>query len=281
MSVIGEQIKKYRIKCGYTQEQLGQLIGVTTQAVSKWERGGLPDADTLPRIAQSLGVSIDALFGYEDDENEMLNLARRINRMPQKEAYRFAFGICWAIEIGLMRDISLMEKFINFFSGEHKQAAELDDYYSKILTDGGISTARISPGFRHFFLMTEPDDSLKNHIAGPDELRRVFEVFSDEKCLRILCGMYTRLNYPVTEDVIIRQTGIDKDDLKRCMEILCKNCLAVKTPVVTLDGETDAYQFSQESSVIPLLCIADEIVKNIKKDYCDFVISFERTKPLM
>lgn len=280
MSVIGEQIKKYRIKLGYTQEQLGQMIGVTTQAVSKWERGGLPDTDILPRIAHSLGISIDALFG-DDDENEMLNLARKINRMPEKDAYRYAFEICWAIEIGLMRDISLMDRFINFFSEEPRQSAELDDYYSKIMTDGGMATARISPDFRHFFLMTEPSDSIKKHISDPDALRNVFEILSDEKCLYILFSMYTRLNHPVTEDVLIRQTGIEKAELEHCMEILCKNCLATQSPVVTLEGETNAYQFSQESSVIPLLCIADEIVRNIKKDYCDFVISFERTKPLM
>lgn len=44
MSVIGKQIKKYCTKKGFTQEQFGQLLGVTTQAVSKWERGGTPDA---------------------------------------------------------------------------------------------------------------------------------------------------------------------------------------------------------------------------------------------
>ena len=44
MSVIGKQIKRYRTQKGLTQEQLGQLLGVTTQAVSKWERGGTPDA---------------------------------------------------------------------------------------------------------------------------------------------------------------------------------------------------------------------------------------------
>ena len=62
MSVIGEQIKKYRVSKEITQEQLGQMIGVTTQAVSKWERGGVPDAESIPLIADALGVSTDMLF---------------------------------------------------------------------------------------------------------------------------------------------------------------------------------------------------------------------------
>ena len=65
MSVIGEQIKKYRNQKNFTQEKLGNLIGVTTQAVSKWERGGTPDAEILPRLADALEVSIDALYGRE------------------------------------------------------------------------------------------------------------------------------------------------------------------------------------------------------------------------
>ena len=40
---------------GLTQEQVGRMIGVTTQAVSKWERGSTP-----------LGVSVDALYGREE-----------------------------------------------------------------------------------------------------------------------------------------------------------------------------------------------------------------------
>lgn len=66
MSVIGEQIKKIRTEKGITQEQLGELIGVTTQAVSRWERGGTPDAELLPRISDVLGVSTDSLFGREE-----------------------------------------------------------------------------------------------------------------------------------------------------------------------------------------------------------------------
>ena len=76
MSVIGEQIKKYRVERGITQEQLGQLVGVTTQAVSRWERGGTPDAEILPQLARVLGVNIDTLFGREEQSFAIM-LAKR------------------------------------------------------------------------------------------------------------------------------------------------------------------------------------------------------------
>ena len=65
---IGEKIAKYRKLKGYTQEQLGELVGISGQAVSKWENGGVPDTYLLPNISKILGVSIDALFGVEKKE---------------------------------------------------------------------------------------------------------------------------------------------------------------------------------------------------------------------
>ena len=92
MSIIGEQIKKHRIAKGITQEQLGQLVGVTTQAVSKWERGGTPDAELLPALSEILSVSIDALFGRED-ESLAFTLARKLSLMPDEEIFKYAFAI--------------------------------------------------------------------------------------------------------------------------------------------------------------------------------------------
>ena len=60
---IGEKIAKYRKLNGYTQEQLGELVGVSGQAVSKWENGGVPDTELLPKIADFFSVSVDCLFG--------------------------------------------------------------------------------------------------------------------------------------------------------------------------------------------------------------------------
>lgn len=277
MSVIGKQIKKYRSAMGITQEQLGKLVGVTTQAVSKWERGGTPDTELLPRLSQVLGVSIDALFGREEQRFTM-SLARQICQMPNDEAYRYAFSICWAIEIGLMQDISALDDFLSTFVEHSTITADKTDYFAKIMQDGGIATARLSPDFHHFFLMAEPQSSIKDKIADLDTLCGVFQIFADKKLLKIIFYMYSRLNTPIATSLISKNTGIDMHEVDRCMEILCRNNLATRSVVATADGEIYSYMFHQESSVIPLLCFADEIAK---KDFRDFVSSFDRTKPLL
>ena len=56
-------IAYYRKLCGYTQEQLGERLGVTGQSVSKWENEiSNPDIAILPDLAKALGVDINSLF---------------------------------------------------------------------------------------------------------------------------------------------------------------------------------------------------------------------------
>lgn len=60
---LGKNIHKKRCELNMTQVELAHLIGVTYQAVSKWERGkGTPDISLLPRLARVFGCSIDDLF---------------------------------------------------------------------------------------------------------------------------------------------------------------------------------------------------------------------------
>ena len=69
---IGNNIKLFRKNKGFTQEELADLLNVTPQAVSKWEsENSLPDTSMLIPLAQVLGVSTDALLGYDSlSENE-------------------------------------------------------------------------------------------------------------------------------------------------------------------------------------------------------------------
>ena len=61
---IGKNIAKYRKTKGFTQEELGAKLGVTNQAVSKWESEvSMPDVMLLPEIATALNITLDDLYG--------------------------------------------------------------------------------------------------------------------------------------------------------------------------------------------------------------------------
>ena len=63
--ILSNNIQKYRKLNGLTQEALAVKLGVTFQAVSKWENGkSLPDVLLLPLIADEFACSIDDLFSY-------------------------------------------------------------------------------------------------------------------------------------------------------------------------------------------------------------------------
>lgn len=66
MEALGSKLKKLRQKAGLTQKQVGDLLHVSYQAVSKWERNlGLPDPSLFPEIAKALNTTVNELF-YEN-----------------------------------------------------------------------------------------------------------------------------------------------------------------------------------------------------------------------
>ena len=76
---LGEKIKSLRRHCARTQDDLATALGVTAQAVSRWEAGGsYPDMELIPSIANYFGISIDELFGYQNDRD------RKIDAILQK-----------------------------------------------------------------------------------------------------------------------------------------------------------------------------------------------------
>lgn len=69
--LIAERIRKYRKDADVTQDALAQAIGVSPQAVSKWEVGdGYPDITLLPGLANYFSVSIDDLMGMDEIAKE-------------------------------------------------------------------------------------------------------------------------------------------------------------------------------------------------------------------
>ncbi len=80
---LGQKIRELRRRDGRTQEALAEAIGVTSQAVSRWEaNGGYPDMEMIPSIANYFGISIDELFGYNNERSKRIDeLAAKIDQM--------------------------------------------------------------------------------------------------------------------------------------------------------------------------------------------------------
>ena len=70
---IGQKIKQLRQRDSRKQEDLANALGVSPQAISRWEaNGGYPDMELIPAIANYFNISIDELFGYSKDRGDKL-----------------------------------------------------------------------------------------------------------------------------------------------------------------------------------------------------------------
>lgn len=80
-NTLGERIKYHRKRLGLTQEQLADRLGVSAQAVSKWENNqSCPDISILPEIADLFGISIDELLGKERKTSEVVHEAEVVEK---------------------------------------------------------------------------------------------------------------------------------------------------------------------------------------------------------
>lgn len=80
---LGERIKQARQKAHLSQEKVAEIIGVSRQAVTKWESGqSAPNTENLFRLAEILGITVDQLIAPEDSSR---SIAEEVYRMIKDE----------------------------------------------------------------------------------------------------------------------------------------------------------------------------------------------------
>ncbi|AZK48252.1 methyltransferase domain-containing protein [Paenibacillus lentus] len=93
---LARNINIYRKERGLTQEELAQILGLSFQAVSKWENAQtMPDISLLPQLSRTLEVSIDKLLGYVS-QNRPITIYEEVyltqdyywGTEPNKECYQ-------------------------------------------------------------------------------------------------------------------------------------------------------------------------------------------------
>lgn len=128
---LGEKIKELRKRDGRKQEDLAKALGVTAQAVSRWEaNGGYPDMNMIPAIANYFHVTIDALFGYHDDrEIRIKEIVKKANQILLED-----------------KDIAGGIRMLREALGEFPAEPELQMYLAHMLcAKGGQQSERPNP----------------------------------------------------------------------------------------------------------------------------------------
>ncbi len=81
---LGQKIKEIRKRMGLSQEQLGKIINVSRQAITKWERDeGIPDISNLKELSTILGVTVDYLISNNTTLPE-LSMKIKLNKEKYK-----------------------------------------------------------------------------------------------------------------------------------------------------------------------------------------------------
>ena len=100
---LAANIKAFRKERKLTQEQLAEVLGVTTGAVYKWESGlSIPELGLLMDMADFFDTSVDVLIGYRVRENHIASVTKRIAEYCRNRSIRIPSMRCMPAPMSIL-----------------------------------------------------------------------------------------------------------------------------------------------------------------------------------
>ncbi|MBR2460726.1 MAG: helix-turn-helix transcriptional regulator [Clostridia bacterium] len=260
IEIIGKQIASLRKEKGIKQEELANYVGVSTQAVSKWENGGVPDTELLPKIADFFGVSVDSLFGRNITDYSGLRsaLIKKICDTPRDERFKLVFNYCWDMERAMMPHGDSIEKCS--IEDYEKGIGTDAQHYSSIMQNDGFTRMGIANRSQYFLIVPEPkstNDAYFKEIDYPS----FFRDLSDEDFWNACVYLNKRdFKKAFTSALFINKLGINAEKAGEILSKLKKYKMVYSTQVEMDDEIQTFYHFSPTPSFIALLIFAREII---------------------
>ena len=260
-NVLSERIAELRRARGLTQEQLGQLAGVSAQAVSKWEKGGAPDVELLPALADRLGVTIDVLFGREGGEAGDIHqtAARWLRAVPKERRFDQICRLFWTLSKHMLDDVNIPD--IGYLA-----RAVIMEEYPEMAHHWAMSRVRLEPGLMLSLhaedlsfatVWPEPEDGYDAHFAPMDKYRALFSVLARPGCLEVLEYLYSRPHRHYVPETAAHALSLPVEEVRELMDGLLELKILQKTELELVDGLTNAYSRREEdSTLVPFLYMA-------------------------
>ena len=253
---LSANIKRLRLEKDMTQEQLATKLGVSAQAVSKWETSETyPDGALLVPLANELEVSLDELFG--NDAVSMADISGRIIKLIHNteatERFNVARDIGWQIERGLFNCRMEIEK--KYDPNEIKNQKNA----SYILDDNGFTI--VSNGKEPFFsVFPQPAEGYGHFLNDKDDLQKIFAALSHTDTMNALIYLYHKAeNYVFESSVLAKDCDIPSDRMEAVLDDLLLLKIMWKQNL-TINGEERTLYYSRPShKIMALFIMAREI----------------------
>lgn len=258
---IGTRIAALRKERGVKQEELANCIGVTAQAVSKWENGGAPDTELLPAIADFFEVSLDFLFGRSEAAHGDLRtgILNKLTETAESECFRTAFELCWNIERSLFgsADPSTWDSIAD----NEKELGEHDQVYSSVVRDSGFTRMGVANRLQYFLLVPDPKDTEAAFFDGID-YPSFFADFSDKDVFDACVMLCKRENgASFTPKLFVKNLGVDENRAQEIIKVLNKYGLLYSAQIEMDDEIETVYRVTYNiSSFVALLIFARELI---------------------
>ncbi len=184
---IHEQIAFLRKQKGMTQEELAQALGVTNQAVSKWESGQCcPDIQLLPELANLFEVTVDELLGSNSAKglgDICLNLKDYFTALPEKESFENAYRLA-----AMLHEIAVTDGYKKHIPWQAKDYStdNISNWGLSVCSEPEGSTGRMSDSV--FFSLGKAFQT--PNISQLYELSVAVERFSDLNVLKTMYALH-------------------------------------------------------------------------------------------
>lgn len=259
--VLSGRIAELRKERGLTQEQLGQLVGVSAQAVSKWEKGGAPDVELLPALADRLGVTIGALFGREEGEAVDFHqaAARWLHTVPTEQRFDQICRLLWTLSKNMLDEVDMPD--IGYLGHAVMMEHDIDMAHcwamSRVRLKPGLMLSLHAEDLSFASVWPEPEDGYDAHFAPMDDYRALFRVLARPGCLEVLEYLYSRPHRQYVPETVAHALSLTVEEAQALLNGLLELKILQKTELELVDGLTNSYsRRDEDSTLVPFLYLA-------------------------
>lgn len=248
-------LKRIRKEKGVTQEQLADKVGVSPQAVSKWELSSYPDPQLMPAIADFLGVTIDELFGRAPEKEMSVHTRAMLELYDMGQSDKsaqnrleYAYELVRASIMGSCGCNSYGDVPQNVLDSEYGQ-------YTLLNREAGFIFGRLNANLPFMLVMPEPEKGYDDVLAYDKRAVELFAFLAMPNALRAiyyLAGKSTTIFFRT--ETLMHELSISRENAK---EIINKMLEFNFIWEATLDGAAKEnekiYQYLADYTLIPFL----------------------------